>query len=105
MDLRRKAEAEKKRLNKLNAKNTRACNTSYRRGVGEVGSSSYLLGVLKLPPETFIHSFGGFLRTAHHRLDVDLKATVQKLVNLPVIIVVIPAENNRAGRPRGEHKE
>lgn len=61
-----------------------------------VGSLSYLLGVLKLPPETLVHSFGGLLRTAHHRLDVDLKAAVQKLVDLPVIVVVIPARNKEA---------
>lgn len=58
-------------------------------------SGSYLLGVLKLPPETLIHSFGGFLRTTHHGLNIDLKATVQKLVYLPVIIVVIPDEHGR----------
>lgn len=55
--------------------------------------SSHLLGVLKLPPETLIHSFGGFLRTTHHGLDVDLKASVQKLVYLPVIIVIIPEDH------------
>lgn len=50
---------------------------------------SHLLGVLKLPPETLIHSFGGLLRTAHHSLDVDLKAAVQELVDLPVVVVVV----------------
>lgn len=35
-----------------------------------------LLGVLELPPEALIHSFGGFLRAAHHGLNVDLKAAV-----------------------------
>lgn len=49
----------------------------------------HLLGVLKLPPETLIHSFGGFLWTAYHSLDVDLEATVQELVDLPVIVVVV----------------
>lgn len=55
-------------------------------------SELYLLGVLKLPPETLIHSFGGLLRAADHGLDVDLKAAVQKLIYLPVIIVIIPEE-------------
>lgn len=53
---------------------------------------AHLLGVLKLPPETLIHSFGGLLRTTHHGLDIDLKASVQKLVYLPVIIVIIPED-------------
>lgn len=52
--------------------------------------SSHLLRVLELPPETLIHSFGGLLRTTHHGLYIDLKAAVQKLVYLPVIIVIIP---------------
>lgn len=55
----------------------------------------HLLGVLKLPPETLIHSFGGLLRAAHHGLDINLKATVQKLVYLPVIIIVIPEGHKR----------
>lgn len=49
-----------------------------------------LLGVLKLPPETLIHSFGGLLRATYHGLYIDLKATVQKLVYFPIIIVIIP---------------
>lgn len=51
---------------------------------------SHLLGVLKLPPETLIHSFGGLLRTTHDGLNIDLKATVQELVDLSIIIVIIP---------------
>lgn len=52
--------------------------------------------MLKLPPETLIHSFGGLLRTTHHCLNIDFKATVQKLVYLPVIIVIIPEEHRDA---------
>lgn len=48
--------------------------------------------MLELPPETLIHSLGGLFRAAHHGLNVDLKATVQKLVYFPVIIVIIPGE-------------
>lgn len=50
--------------------------------------------MLKLPPETLIHSFGGLLRAAHHGLDIDFKAAVQKLIYLPIIIVIIPEEDS-----------
>lgn len=49
--------------------------------------------MLKLPPETLIHSFGGLLRTTHDGLNIDLKATVQELVDLPIIIVIIPEKD------------
>lgn len=62
---------------------------------------SHLLRVLELPPEALIHSFGGVLRTTHHGLDVDLKATVQQLVDLAVIVVVIPAVSRRGREDDG----
>lgn len=63
---------------------------------------SHLLRVLKLPPEALIHSSGGFLRTTHHGLDVDFKATVQKLVYLPIIIVIISERPTETG---GKNRE
>lgn len=62
-----------------------------------------LLGVLKLPPKTLIHSFGGLLRAAHHGFNIDLKAAVQKLVYLAVIVVVIP-EINRNGVSNSDNR-
>ena len=61
-------------------------------------SPPHLLRVLELPPEAFIHSLGGFLRAAHHGLNVDLKAAIQKLVDLPIVIVIISeTESERKG--------
>lgn len=59
---------------------------------------AYLLRVLKLPPETFIHPLGGLLRATHHGLDVYFKAAVQQLVDLAVVIIIIPADDKKKVR-------
>lgn len=38
---------------------------------------AYLLGVLELPPEAIIHSFGNLFRSANNSFDINFKATVQ----------------------------
>lgn len=48
-----------------------------------------LLRVLELPPEAIIHSFGNLFRSAHDSFDINFKATIQQLVNLPVVIVIV----------------
>ena len=42
-----------------------------------------------MPPEVVVHSSGGLLRIAGHRLDIDLEVPLQELVHLPVVIVII----------------
>lgn len=49
----------------------------------------YLLRVLELPPEAVIHSFGNLFRSANNSFDINFKATIQKLVNFTIVIVVI----------------
>lgn len=49
----------------------------------------YFFRVLKLSPEALVHPPGSLFGAADHGLDVDLEAPVQKLINLPVVIVVI----------------
>lgn len=51
--------------------------------------------MLELPPEALIHSFGSLLRTTHHGLNIDLEAAVEKLVYLPIIIVIIPEDKEK----------
>lgn len=43
----------------------------------------------EVPPEEVVHSSGGLLWVAGHRLDIDLEVPFQELVHLPVVIVII----------------
>lgn len=45
----------------------------------------------EVSPEEAVHSAGGLLRVAGHRLDVNLEIPLQEFVHLPIIVVVIPA--------------
>lgn len=42
-----------------------------------------------MPPEEAVHSLGGLLWIAGHRLDIDLEVALQELVHLPIVIVII----------------
>lgn len=52
-------------------------------------TGTYLLRVLELPPEAVIHSFGDLLRSANNSFDINFKATIQKLVDFTIVIVII----------------
>ena len=51
--------------------------------------------MLELPPEAVIHPFGNLFRSAHDGFDVNFKATIQQLVNFPIVIVVVSVERRR----------
>lgn len=52
----------------------------------------YLLRVLEMSPEMGIYSLGGFLWVTGHSFDVNFQAALQKLVHLPVVVIIIPGK-------------
>ena len=52
-------------------------------------TNAYFFRVLELPPEALVHPLCSFLGTADHSLDVDLEASVEKLIYLSIVIIII----------------